>query len=202
MYDEAVREIFHDKLDIERAKEVLGRMQKGDVKVEVQKSSPIGEAGFLGGRELMAPERADSSIIAALKNRIMEDKVILFCVNCRKWRSNRVVKNVPDVPECPLCQSRLIAALKPWEEEEMKVVKKPDSVKTEEERKRTLRVYRNANLVLSHGKTAAIALASRGIGPETASRVIRKLREDEEEFYRDILIAERNYAKTKRFWDG
>ena len=200
MYDEAVREIFHDKLDIARAKDVLGRMHSGAVKVEVQQSSPIGEAGFLGGRELMAPERADSSIIEALKNRIMDDRLILFCVNCRKWRSNRLVKNVPDVPECPLCESKLIAALKPWEEEEIKIVKKRDSVKTEEERKRTARVYRNASLVLSHGKTAAIALASRGIGPETASRVIRKLREDEEEFYRDILIAERNYAKTKRFW--
>lgn len=201
MYDEAVREIFHDKLDITRAREVLGAIQSGHLKLITQPSSPIGEAGFMGGRELMAPERADSSIIMALKNRIMDDHVILFCLNCKKWKSNKMVKSVPERPECPLCGSRLIAALKPWEEEEIKIVKKPEKEKTEEERKRTARVYRNANLVLSQGKTAAIALASRGIGPETASRVIRKMREDEDEFYRDILIAERNYAKTKRFWE-
>ncbi|MBU4492222.1 MAG: DEAD/DEAH box helicase [Euryarchaeota archaeon] len=201
MYDEAVRAIFHDKLDIARARDVLGRLQNDEVKLVVQPGSPIGEAGFLGGRELMAPERADSSIIMALRSRIMNDHVILFCLNCKKWKANRIVNNVPQVPECPLCSSRLIAALKPWEEEEIKIAKKPDREKTEEERKRTARVYKNANIVLSHGKTAVIALASRGIGPETASRVIRKLREDEEEFYRDILIAERNYAKTKRFWE-
>ncbi len=201
MYDEAVREIFHDKLDIARAREVLGKLQNGSMKLIVQPISPIGEAGFMGGRELMAPERADSSIMMALKSRIMNDHVILFCLNCKKWKANRIVNNVPQVPECPLCSSRLIAALKPWEEEEIKIAKKPDTEKNEEERKRTARVYKNANIVLSHGKTAVIALASRGIGPETASRVIRKLREDEEEFYRDILIAERNYAKTKRFWE-
>lgn len=201
MYDEAVREIFHDKLDIERAKTVLESIQKGSMKLVVQRVSPIGEAGFMGGRELMAPERADSSIIMALKSRIMDDHVILFCLNCKKWKVSTVVKRVPEKPECPLCSSRLIAALKPWEEEEIKLVKKPDKEKTGVERKRTARVYRNASLVLSQGKTAVIALASRGIGPDTASRVIRKMREDEEEFYRDILIAERNYAKTKRFWE-
>ncbi|VVB97377.1 ATP-dependent DNA helicase Hel308 [uncultured archaeon] len=201
MYDEAVREIFHDKLDIVRAMEVLGDIQGGKLKLIVQPSSPIGEAGFMGGRELMAPERADSSIIMALKSRIMDDHVILFCLNCKKWKSSKTVKSVPERPECPLCGSRLVAALKPWEDEEIKIVKKPEKEKTEEDKKRTARVYRNANLVLSQGKTAAIALASRGIGPETASRVIRKMREDEEEFYRDILIAERNYAKTKRFWE-
>jgi ATP-dependent Lhr-like helicase len=201
MYDEAVREIFHDKLDIKRAKTLLESIQKGNIRFVVQRVSPIGEAGFMGGRELMAPERADSSIIMALKNRIMEDHVILFCLNCKKWRSSTVVKRVPDKPECPLCTSRLIAALKPWEEEEIKLVKKPEKTKTELERKRTARIYRNASLVLSQGKTAVIALASRGIGPDTASKVIRKMREDEEEFYRDILIAERNYAKTKRFWE-
>lgn len=130
MYDEAVREIFHNKLDIEGAKTVLGKIHSGSIKLVIQPPSPIGEAGFLGGRELMAPERADSSIIMALKNRIMEDRVILFCVNCKKWKSSKMVKSVPETPECPLCSSRLIAALKPWEEEEIKIVKKPEKEKT------------------------------------------------------------------------
>ncbi len=105
---------------------------------------------------------------------------------------------VPDRPECPLlvqdggCSQAL-------GEDEIKVVRKQDK-KTAEEKRRAKRVFRNANLVLSYGKTAAIALASRGLGPETAARVIGKLQKDEIEFYRDILKAEKEYARTKRFW--
>ena len=199
MYGEAVREIFQDKLDIGRTVDIIGRIASGEILLAAGKASPIGISGFVGGRDLVSPARADASIIEALKQRIMNDRVILFCVTCKKWVSRTRVSRVPEIPECPLCESRMIAALKPWEEEEIKVFKIKE--KTADELKRARRVYRNASLVLSHGRTAVIALASRGLGPETASRVIRKMRRDEDGFYRDILEAERNYVRTKRFWD-
>ncbi|MDD1734596.1 MAG: helicase, partial [Methanothrix sp.] len=200
MYREALREIYHDRLDIERAKWVLERIRDGSIEIITSSLSPIGTSGRGGGRDMTSPEHADAAVIDLLKNRIMGDRVLLFCVNCKKWKSMRAVERVPEQPECPICGSRMIAALKPWEEEEIKVVKKQEKKKTAEDRKRTKRVFRNANLVLSYGKTAAIALASRGLGPETAARVVGKRQRDELEFYRDILKAEREYARTKRFW--
>lgn len=201
MYREALREIYHDRLDVRRAVEVLRRIGSGEITVVTSGRSPIGTAGRGGGRDLISPEYADAAVIDLLKNRIMQDRVILFCVNCKRWKSLREVSRVPEHPECPLCGSRMVAALKPWEEDEIRIVKIPEERKTAEDRRRTKRVFRNANLVLSYGRTAAIALASRGLGPETAARVIGKMRLDEMEFYRDILKAERDYARTKRFWD-
>ena len=200
MYREALREIYHDRLDIERARWVLERIRDGSIKVITGSLSPIGSSGRGGGRDVTSPEHADAAVIDLLKSRIMNDRVLLFCVSCKRWKSLRPVERVADQPECPLCSSRMIAALKPWEEEEIAVVRKPEKKKTAEDRRRTKRVFRNANLVLSYGKTAAIALASRGLGPETATRVVGKRQRDEMEFYRDILKAEREYARTKRFW--
>lgn len=200
MYREALREIYHDRLDIERAKWVLERIRDGSIRVVTGPLSPIGSSGRGGGRDVTSPEHADAAVIDLLKSRIMNDRVLLFCVNCKKWKSLRPVERVAEQPECPLCSSRMVAALKPWEEEEIAVVKKPEKKKTAEDKRRTKRVFRNANLVLSYGKTAAIALASRGLGPETAARVVGKRQRDEMEFYRDILKAEREYARTKRFW--
>ena len=95
----------------------------------------------------------------------------------------------------------MIAALKPWEKEEIKIVKR--SGVGLEDGERVKRVYRNANLVLSHGVLAVIALAARGIGPEVVSRIIKRSKsaDVEYEFYCYILEEERRYTRTKRFWE-
>ncbi len=71
--------------------------------------------------------------------------------------------------------------------------------KTVEERAIEIRLNRNANIVLSSGKKAVIALAGKGVGPEHASRILLTLSEGDA-FYREILKAERNFIRTHRYW--
>jgi ATP-dependent Lhr-like helicase len=77
------------------------------------------------------------------------------------------------------------------------------------ENKEVRRLHKNASLVLSYGKFAVLALVGRGIGPDTAARILgrynklelAKYEEQEIQFLRDILQAELQYAKTRGFWD-
>ena len=71
--------------------------------------------------------------------------------------------------------------------------------KNAEERATEQRLLRNANIVLSSGKKAVIALSARGVGPEIASRILGTLAEGDA-FYREILKAERIFVQTHRYW--
>jgi ATP-dependent Lhr-like helicase len=137
--------------------------------------------------------------VQTVRERIQNDRVILFCVHCQDWKSRRTVKSIADQPECPHCGSTRIAALNPWADEVVSAVKADE--KDDEQEKQTERAYRAASLVQTHGKQAIKALAARGVGPHNAARIINKLREDEDDFYRDILAREREYARTKSFWE-
>jgi ATP-dependent helicase Lhr and Lhr-like helicase len=68
----------------------------------------------------------------------------------------------------------MVAALKPWEEEEIKIVKKPEKKKTAEDKSRTKRVFRNANL--SSSETAVPRLLTRGAGRRTSFYLCREER--------------------------
>lgn len=200
VYDEALREVFHADLAVAATADVLAGLQSGAIECEIARErTPLGTAGRSAGTEFLVPENADADVIETIRERIRNDRVILFCLHCADWRHTTKVRRVRDQPECPECGSTRIAALNPWDDETVAAVRAPE--KDDEQERRTKRAHRAASLVQTHGKQAVIALAARGVGPHNAARIINKLREDETEFYRDVMRQEREYARTQSFWD-
>ena len=195
--DEAYRELFSNYMDVDSAQEILASIQDGRIAITTGGLSPLGSEGLSSSRDMIPPPLIDQAVIGTLMRRIEKEDVILFCMNCRKWKSRTVVERVPDRPQCPLCNARLIAALKPWDEQFIPAMRKKN--KSEEERAIEVRFLRNANIVLSSGKKAVRVLAAKGVGPDVASRILATLTEGDA-LYREILKAERNYVRTHRYW--
>ena len=201
VFDEAIRNVFHRDLDVDGTADVLGRLQaEGTLEIVTARGeTPIGIDGRSGSTELLVPENADASVIETVRDRINNDRVRLLCLHCLGYERETKVRRVRDQPVCPECDSTLIAALNPWADEVVAAIKRDE--KTDETDRMIRRAYRSASLVQGHGKKAVIALAARGVGPDTAARIISKFRENEADFYRDILEQERRYARTQSFWD-
>ena len=72
---------------------------------------------------------------------------------------------------------------------------------TIEEQEAWNRGWKSASLVQTAGKKTVIAMSGRGVGPTTAARILRKFVRNEQEFYTEVLKAEREYARTRLFWD-
>ena len=61
----------------------------------------------------------------------------------------------------------------------------------------------SGSLVITYGNIAATVMAGRGVGVATAKRVLAKLgtgKITREYLLKEILEAEKLYAKNKRFW--
>ncbi len=198
IFEEAVAKVLWEDMDIDGTENVLRRIADGTVELRVGALSPIGSEAIGTRKELMQPQRADRAVLNALKERLMKEDVVMVCLNCRTQK-RASVGHLPERIGCAKCGGVLLAALQPYVKSQFAVLKKGAS--TEEEKKDLRRIYKNANLVLAKGRRAVMALVGRGVGPDTAARILEKSSEDEDEFLRDILAAEINYARTKRFWD-
>ena len=207
IFDEVVDKIIWDRMDIGNTKKILGEIQNNKIKIHIQRLSPIALAGLETIRGLMVPQRADRSIILALKKRLEDADITLVCINCNnKWNTH--VRNISDRISCSKCGAIKIAVLRRYNKDLAKVLTKKE--RTKEENNEIKRLHKNASLVLSFGKYAVLSLVGRGIGPDTAARILRRyniseLKKSEEiqiKFLRDILKAELIYARTRGFWDN
>lgn len=197
-YNDAVNLVLWEDLDIKNTELVMSLIKENKIELELCKLSPIGMEGVVRSKELMQPVRADHSILMAMKKRLEEEVLFAYCMNCgRNWRVR--VTDAPKRFRCESCGGNMIALLKSYERDMIGSLKKSD--RSDQEKKDALRISRNANIVNEYGGMSAIVLAGRGIGPDTASRILRRVHADEDDLLRDIMNAEILYAKTKRFWD-
>lgn len=207
IFDEAIDKIIWERMDIENTKKVLEDIQNKKIKIHKQGLSPISTAGLESTRGLMLPKTATRSILLALKKRIEETKITLVCINCKNtWI--KTVNRVSDKPKCSRCGAIKIAVLRRYNKDSVKLLSKKNL--TKEEKKELRRLHKNASLVLSYGRFAVLTLMARGIGPDTAARILGhynflSLKQSEEKILKllkEIHAAELKYAQTRGFWDN
>ena len=71
---------------------------------------------------------------------------------------------------------------------------------TKDDEKALKELRRSADLMIAYGRKYALVQAGRGIGVETAARVLAKLPPSEEKLLKLIYEAEKTFARTKVYW--
>jgi ATP-dependent helicase Lhr and Lhr-like helicase len=204
IYEETMREIFLEKMDLAGAAEVLEKIKSGTIAITMSEGlSYLGELGLSQQfSDVMKPRMPEKEISRAFRRRLLLTKVRLICVNCGEYNLVKTVRNVEQEPECPKCGSRLIAVVSKGKHGAQEIVRKKLKKKelTKEELAEFQTIRRSADLVIVYGRRAVEVMAGHGVGPQTAARILSMLQTNKEQFYKDILAAEKNFARTKIYW--
>jgi ATP-dependent Lhr-like helicase len=212
IYDETLREAMLEKADLKKVKQIMRAVQNGKMSVSKlfrqEKPTPLAYhilAQYADISELMAPERVILSNIDRMKMAIDARTVTLLCMNCGEWTAQMKVKDLPEKPMCKRCGSNLLTLL--YRGQDINGLKnylrkrRENKALLEEEIKELAQARRKADLLLSYGKQAVQALEVKGVGPETASRILGKMHPNEDEFYLDLLKAKIQFLRTREFWN-
>ena len=154
--------------------------------------------------ELIAPENVAADNMARLRISIEGRAIDLLCFDCASLATGVSVGGLSDHPSCQNCGSKLLAPVF-WSTGYVASVlrKKRDRQSLDEnEQKALTRARRSADLVIAYGRRAVIAQSVYGIGPQTASRVLSKMHEDDDEFYKDLLEAKLQFITTRPYWNN
>ncbi len=212
IYRETIREALKEKVDLEKAKQVLRDVQAGKIKVStyvsIEKPTPLAYhilTQFGDVTELMAPEKVIVNNLDKLKMAIDAREVKLLCMKCGKWTLMQKIRDLSEEPRCGNCGSGLLAPL--YRSQDLAHLQ--DALKRRREGKELLpeelkelsQARRKADLILSYGKQAARALQVKGVGPETASRILGKMHPNDDGFYLDLLKAKIQFLRTREYWD-
>ncbi len=203
VWEETLREIKTDKLDVDLVKEFLKKLQEKRLSLIFRKGlSPLGQAGIKERPELIGSGKPDLQILDIFGKRLDEKRIRLICLNCGEWSQVYSVGELPGEIRCLKCHAKLIGMVGRTQIEAQEYVRKKLKGKAlnPEEESRYERLRDSSDLIIVYGKKAVKAMATRGIGATTAKRILRGMYDDEKSFLKALLEAERTYIKNKKYW--
>ncbi|MFH0922465.1 MAG: DEAD/DEAH box helicase [Candidatus Micrarchaeota archaeon] len=189
---ETLEELFYDKLDSQGAFEILSNCEI-ILLPERNSWSPLARTflEFGGFSELFIPAEPTEQIINAFKNELLAKKVRLLCLYCGRTFGKTLSLEKEDMP-CPYCNSKRVTL---DEFEQVWRKKQRDSKEWKE-------MQRISSLVASYGMRALLALETYGVGAKNASRVLSRLQDSEEAFFKDLLEAQKTFIRTRKYWQA
>jgi len=218
--EETLEKTLHDRYDLDHATEVLRRIRDGAIEVVATPPSVFTDGPLERLEWRTVPDVPPPTLLKAVQERLAKEPLTLVCLRCGFVRTTTPSRyKAEGGSRCLLCHGSLSAVLSPRRTEEVDRLsdyakrkrsrEKPGKTRrSRRERPLTPETealvrtgYTSAELVAHYGERALYALAGRGIGPETARRLLMRLYRDEEAFFTEILRAERAYARTRVFWD-
>jgi ATP-dependent Lhr-like helicase len=203
---ESLRELFHDKYDLKGTSHVLNQIREGKIGIkwfEVESFSKLAEPILdHTTKYYSSPANLDKGILDLVKARLLKTKHRLVCLRCGRWEKVVQTDEVRGTIACPHCKSRQIGTTFYSDYDLTKIAQRKIAGKkiTPEENHKFNRAWKSSSLLENFGSTALVVLSGYGVGADTAARILRNM-VGEEELYRQIYEAERQYVMTRGFWD-
>ncbi|MBI4214390.1 DEAD/DEAH box helicase [archaeon] len=205
VYAETLAEIKREKLDVKGAQRVLDDVCREKIKVTELKGEPSFLAkhaieSVLKTPDLVIPSKPDAQIIEMMRSHVLESQAKMYCTYCHGVFYSQIA-DLPEKIRCSKCRSSMVAFVKDERGSfgllELHKESRPINA---EQKRRVDEILRTADLINAYGRRAVIVLNGKGIGTDTATRLLSRRRVHENDVFRDMLEAQRNYFKTKRFW--
>ena len=181
-------------MDIEGSIDTLKSIQDNLIKIIHTPPGPLGISPK-AEKDLLLPSWSDKELRERLELRLLNERVSLICINCNDRTRKRVEKMNDRLLPCSLCGGTMLACSPERMENRLK-----EMVESKDFRVRG-KIMKNAELIKIHGLEGIICLMGRGIGEETATRILRgHIPGDRISLLRSIHTAELKYASTRRYW--
>lgn len=209
VYDETMRSLIEGYFDIKTLGEFfasLGSGQKIKIKTVYSRSlSPFAKLVLNSAyytKELIMPLLPSDELVESFSKYLLSKSMKLLCTHCG-FSFTRKISEIKDSPEirCPSCQSPLIA---PYTDNYLEIIRKRNAEKrlTKAEMETYKEIMKQASLFDSYGGKAAVALSTYGVGPNAAARILMMLRRQERLFYTDLVEAQKQFIRNRKYWSA